>query len=112
MPDKIINTFQQRRQLEQAITDFAQTQTEAELATPAPLEVEALHLRLGHLDKAQITAWRRMSPARRLNLAFQAYQFALNVVRITERQQHPNFSPDELAWRITRRMQGNPRLGK
>ncbi len=112
MTDKIINTFQQRRQLEQAITDFAQTQTEAELASATQLHVETLHLRLGHLDRAQITTWRRMSPARRLNIAFQAYQFALNVVRVTERQKHPTLSPDELAWRITRRMQGNPKLGK
>jgi hypothetical protein len=53
-----------------------------------------------------------MSPARRLELAFQAYQFALDTVRLTERQRHPDLSPDELAWRVTRRMQGNPRLGR
>ncbi len=53
-----------------------------------------------------------MSPARRLELAFQAYQFALDVVRLTERQRHPDLSPDDLAWRVTRRMQGNPRLGR
>jgi hypothetical protein len=45
-------------------------------------------------------------------LAFQAYQFALGVVRLTERQRHPHLSPDELAWRVTRRMQGDPRLGR
>jgi hypothetical protein len=53
-----------------------------------------------------------MSPARRLELAFQSYQFALDVVRLTERQRHPDLSPDELAWRVTRRLQGDPRLGR
>jgi hypothetical protein len=35
MTDKIINTFQQRRQLEQAVADLAQTNNEAELAQAA-----------------------------------------------------------------------------
>lgn len=35
MSDKIINTFQQRRQLEQAMADFAHTQNETELAAAA-----------------------------------------------------------------------------
>lgn len=74
--------------------------------------VEALNRRLGKLDPQQIAAWRAMRPARRLELAFQAYQFALDVVRLTERQRHPDLSPDELAWRVTRRMQGDPRLGR
>jgi hypothetical protein len=60
----------------------------------------------------QVTAWRAMSPARRLELAFQAYQFALDAVRLTERKRHPNLSPSELAWRITRRMQGDSKLGR
>ena len=42
----------------------------------------------------------------------QAYQFALDTVRLTERQRNPDLSPDELAWRVTRRMQGNPNLGR
>ncbi|MCX6045485.1 MAG: hypothetical protein NT075_10255 [Chloroflexi bacterium] len=56
MTDKIINTFQQRRQLEQAITDFAQTQTETELASAARHIVHTypadlvLTLLLKHLD--------------------------------------------------------------
>jgi len=74
--------------------------------------VEALRRRLGRLDPRQIAAWREMSPARRLEMAFQAYQFALDTVRLTERRNHPNLSPEELAWRVTRRMQGNPRLGR
>lgn len=59
--------------------------------------------RLGRLDSHQVAAWRAMSPARRLELAFQAYQFALDIVRLTERQRHPDLPPDELAWRVTRR---------
>jgi hypothetical protein len=42
-----------------------------------------------------------------LDLACQAYPFALDVVRLTERQDHPDRSPEELAWRATRRMQGD-----
>ena len=74
--------------------------------------VEALRRRLGRLDPRQVTAWREMSPARRLEMAFQAYQFALDAVRLTEWQNHPDLSPEELIWRVTRRMQGNPRLGR
>jgi len=70
------------------------------------------HQRLEPLDPRQIAVWRAMSPARRLELAFQAYQFALDVVRLTEKKAHPDLSPEELAWRITRRMQGSPRLGQ
>jgi len=68
--------------------------------------------RLERLDLRQVAAWRAMTPARRLELAFQAYQFALDVVRLTERRRHPDLAPDELAWRVTRRMQGDPRLGR
>jgi hypothetical protein len=53
-----------------------------------------------------------MSPARRLELAVQAYQFVLDTVRLTERRRHPDLPPDELAWRVTRRMQGDPKLGR
>jgi hypothetical protein len=53
-----------------------------------------------------------MSPARRLEIAFQAYQFALEVVRVTERRLHPDLPVEELAWRVTRRMQGDSGLGR
>lgn len=76
------------------------------------IAVEALHQRQGRPDPRQVAAWRAMSPARRLELAFQAYQFALDTVRLTERRRHPDLTPDELAWRVTRRMQGNPKLGR
>jgi hypothetical protein len=67
---------------------------------------------LDPLDAHQVAAWRTMSPARRLELAFQAYQFALDVLRLTEKKKHPNLAPESLAWRVTRRMQGDPRLGR
>jgi hypothetical protein len=70
------------------------------------------HQQMEPLDPHQVAAWRAMSPARRLELAFQAYQFALDIVRLTEKKAHPDLSPEELAWRVTRRMQGNPRLGR
>ena len=56
--------------------------------------VESLRRRLGRPDPRQIAVWRAMSPARRLEIAFQAYQFALDTVRLTERQRHPDLSPD------------------
>ena len=74
--------------------------------------VEQMRRRLGPLHPYQIAAWQKMSPARRLELAFQAYQFALEIVRLTERRAHPDLSPEALNWRITRRMQGDPHLGR
>ena len=74
--------------------------------------IAAWRLRIGKLDPRQLAAWRAMTPAQRLDLACQAYQFALDVVRTTERQNHPDLSPEELAWRVTRRMQGDRSLGK
>jgi len=53
-----------------------------------------------------------MGPAGRLKLAFQMHQFALDVVRTTERQRHPDLSPEELNWRIIRRMHGDLALGQ
>jgi hypothetical protein len=51
-----------------------------------------------------------MSPAERLEVAFRAYQFALDAVRTAERERHLDLLPDELAWRVTRRMQGDRTL--
>ncbi len=67
---------------------------------------------LDALDPRQVAVWRAMSPAQRLELAFQAYQFALDAVRTSERERHPDLAPEELAWRVTRRMQGDPTLGR
>lgn len=66
----------------------------------------------GDLHPAQIRAWRNMTPAERLDIAFQAYQIALDAVRISERQRHPDISESDLAWRVTRRMQGDQSLGR
>jgi hypothetical protein len=57
--------------------------------------IEQLRRRLGRLEPQQIIAWRQMTPAQRLDLAFQAYQFALEAVRLTERRQHPNLTEQE-----------------
>ena len=81
-------------------------------STPKEETIAALRLRIGKLDPQQVAAWRAMTPARRLEIVFQAYQFALDTVRLTERRNHPELSPEELAWRVTRRMQGDPRLGR
>lgn len=74
--------------------------------------IEGLPERLDSLDRQQIIAWQKMSPAERLNIAFQAYQFALDAVRLTERQRYPDLPPDEFNWRVTRRMQGSQKLGR
>ena len=74
--------------------------------------IEHLRDRLSSLDRQQIVAWQEMSPVERLSIAFQAYQFALDAVRLTERQRYPDLSPDEFNWRVTRRMQGNQKLGR
>ncbi len=80
--------------------------------TSQPSEsAHTLEERLGTLDKRQVAIWRAMPPWRKLEIAFQAYQLALEVVRATERQRHPELSEEELAWRVTRRMQGDPSLG-
>lgn len=68
--------------------------------------------RAGAPDPQQVAIWRAMTPARRLEIAFAAYQFVLDVVRLSERARHPDDSPEELAWRVTRRMQGDPTLGR
>ncbi len=74
--------------------------------------MRTLEERIGPLDRQQVAIWRAMTPARRLEIGFQLYQFALDAIRASERRRHPDLSPEELAWRVTRRMQGNPRLGR
>ena len=76
------------------------------------LTSDEIHKRIGTLDPEQVKIWQAMNPAQRLDLAFQAYQFALDAVRLTERQRRPDLSPEELAWRVTRRMQHDPSLGR
>ena len=61
--------------------------------------VISMRRRLGKLDPRQVAIWRAMTPAQRLELTFQAYQFALDAVRTTEKQRHSDLSPEELVWR-------------
>ena len=74
--------------------------------------IEQLNKRIGVYDRQQILLWQRMSPVERLEVAFQAYQFALEAVRLTERRCYPDLSEEEFRWRVIRRMQGNQRLGR
>ena len=92
------------------MTDTESTPEKTEAVTEDA--VVPMRHRLGKLDSRQVAAWRAMTPAQRLELAFQAYQFALDAVRTTEKQRHPDLSPEELAWRVTRRMQGDQKLGR
>ena len=66
--------------------------------------------RLGALDPQQIRIWRAMSGAQRLEIAFQAYQFALEIIRLRVREENPNLSEVEFNWEVTRRMQSDPKL--
>lgn len=74
--------------------------------------IEQVLCRIGPMDAQQLRIWRGMTRVRRLELAFRAYQLALDAVRVTEQRRHPDLSPEELNWRITRRMQGDPNLGR
>ena len=80
--------------------------------TEAISELEALTKRIGTVDMRQVAAWRRMTPVQRLDLAFQAYQFALDTVRLTEKARTTDLTDEEFAWRVTRRMQGDQQLGR
>jgi len=75
-------------------------------------EVERLRRRLGSFDPRQVAIWREMSPARRLDLVGQMYRLALETVRLSERRRHPDLSPEELNWRVIRRMHGDLSLGR
>ncbi len=87
-------------------------QTGYALQTRPVLSALELQRRLGRLSRRQIEAWETMRPYERLEIAFQAYQFALEGVRVTERRRHSDLSPEELNWRIIRRMQRNQKLGR
>ena len=76
------------------------------------MDIEQKLAHLEPLDQRQVEIWRRMNPAQKLELVFQAYQFALEMVRVAERQAHPDMPQEELNWHITRRMQGDASLGR
>ena len=97
------------------MTDTESTPEKTEAVTEDA--VVPMRHRLGKLDARQVAIWRAMTPAQAwtptgLELALRPYQFALDVVRTTEKQRHPDLSPEELAWRVTRRMQGDQKLGR
>ena len=62
---------------------------------------------LGTLDPQQVAIWREMTPARKLQLLFQLWSFGLKVAWTTERQWHPDLSPEELSRRVWRRIHGS-----
>jgi hypothetical protein len=68
---------------------------------------EDFRRRLGTLDPQQVAIWREMTPARKLQLLFQLWSFALKVAWTTERQWHPDLSQEELSRRIWRRIHGS-----
>ena len=80
---------------------------------PPLLNSDQLAQRLGHFEPQQIAAWRTMTPVEQLAVAFEAYQFALDAVRLTEqRQAAPDLPEESFRWRVTRRMQGDQTLGR
>ena len=69
-------------------------------------DIEAALNRLEPLDPHQVAIWRAMTPVQRLEVAFQLHQLALDAVRVTERQRHPELGEAEMARRVCRRMLG------
>ena len=76
--------------------------------TPATLApAEDFRRLLGTLDPQQVAIWREMTPAQKIKLAFQMYDFVRRVVWTTERQWRPDLSPEELSRRVWRRIHGS-----
>jgi len=80
--------------------------SEAELSPAVRELAESFRRRLGTLDPQQVAIWRQMTPAKKIRLAFQMYDMARRIIWTTERQAHPDASPQELGWRVLRRMHG------
>jgi hypothetical protein len=74
--------------------------------------IDELRRRVGDYDRQQVKIWRKMTPARRLEVAGQMYSFALQVIRVQEKQRHPDLDPETFNWRVIRRLHGNKRLGR
>jgi hypothetical protein len=75
--------------------------------SPAVRELaQTFRRRLGRLDLQQVAIWRRMTPAQKIGLTFQMYDLTRRIIWTTERQWHPEASPEELSWRMLRRMHG------
>ena len=69
--------------------------------------VERMRRRLGPFDMRQVEIWRRMTPAEHLDIVFQAYHLLLQIERKTERDRHPDLTPEELRWRVVWRIHGD-----
>ncbi len=80
--------------------------SEAELSPAVRELAKSFRRRLGTLDPQQVAIWRQMTPAKKIRLAFQMYDLARRIIWTTERQAHPDASPEELGWRMLRRMHG------
>ena len=98
-------------------TDSTREKTEAVADNIADDAIVSMHQRLGKLDPRQVAIWRAMTHVQAWTstgpgVGLRPYQFALDAVRTTEKQRHPDLSPEELAWRVTRRMQGDQKLGR
>jgi len=75
--------------------------------SPAVRELaENFRRRLGTLDPRQVAIWRQMTPAQKIRLASHLHDLARRIIWTTERQAHPDASPEELSWRILQRMHG------
>lgn len=76
--------------------------------TPATLALaKDFRRRLGTLDPQQVAIWREMTAARKLQLLFQLWSFALKVAWTTERQRHPDLSQEDLSRRVWKRIHGS-----
>jgi len=80
--------------------------SEAELSQAVRELAESFRRRLGTLDPQQTAIWRQMTPAQKIRLASHLYDLARRIIWTTERQAHPDSSPEELYWRMLRRMHG------
>lgn len=72
-------------------------ETEAPVTTRM---VDDLRRRLGTLDPQQVAIWRQMTPAQKVQLAFQAWADGLNEIWTIERQRHPDATKEELAQHV------------
>jgi len=62
------------------------------------------------LDMQQLTVFRRLSGAQRLQQAFDLCDWARSLITASIRSRHPHISETELGKRLRRRMSGNKAL--
>jgi hypothetical protein len=86
--------------------DASRRSHEDELSPEVHELAEDFRRRLGTLDPQQVAIWREMTPESKIHLAFQMYDLARRIIWTTESQWHPDALPDELYWRMLRRLHG------